>query len=399
MSKRASRLTKESLPEVPKPQIESIRILNAEGEEIDTIRYGQKIFIEVVTKDAFACNLVLTAKNTDWKEPEKRLEKKWRVSPTIGTAIKDEGTLISFLPQAEWLKDIEEHSEKTVFEVSLASSIRYSFYMGWKNEQEADNKKSKEIDISPIIVVIDPGHGYSIGFTGTQCRGFEYYLQDEKGDLDKTKTTKAKASSLPDYVLDDINKWIIKWVDLPVTKEEQEWFYVIDIAIKLLEKLEKEKLYNVIMTREVEKKEESRVQLAGSDIYSNRRKVVNDNKADYFISIHCDGQASFKNTGAFVVIPRDVDTNSEGDDVKKSRQLGQDLMDNYSIINPDAKPVQQVTEKAVLREGNSAQRRVIVELGRMTNPHDIKKLYADGNKDRIAEQLKEGIIFNIKNRV
>lgn len=217
---------------------------------------------------------------------------------------------------------------------------------------------------------------------------------------DKTKTKIVRAFDLPNHVLADVNTWIVEYTSIRTLKEDQEWCSVIDISLLLKAKLEAGSNHKVMMTREVVVNLADRVQLPGKDKYSDRRKVVNDNKANYFISIHCDGQASFKHTGAFVVIPRNVDSHGTKtpSGIEKSRQLGLDIMNNYSVISPTSPSVIQVgEEKSVLRKEKSAERRVIIELGRMTNPHDILKLYAEGNKDLIAEQLKNGILYNINN--
>lgn len=94
-----------------------------------------------------------------------------------------------------------------------------------------------------------------------------------------------------------------------------------------------------------------------------------------------------------------MDTNSQGKDLKLSKELAEDLVKHFNVINHDKKPVWVANgEKGVLTKNNKVPRRVIVELGRMTNPLDIIKLYEDGTQDKIAKQLKDGIVYNIKKR-
>lgn len=153
------------------------------------------------------------------------------------------------------------------------------------------------------------------------------------------------------------------------------------------------------MTRKLEKKPDKRVQIKGKDTYKARHSVPNDNSADYFISIHCDGQGSFKPTGAFILYPRDKDTNSIGSDIDKSKQFALNIAHNYQALWLDSTPTRAPANndgKYVLKAGNKTQRRILVELGRMTHPKDILRMYKPGVKNEIARNLAKGIEANIK---
>ena len=261
-----------------------------------------------------------------------------------------------------------------------------------------DETVSKE-----LVIVIDPGHGWKYGLSGTECRQFSYYEKNGQGERNINKIKTDTAFNLPPHVLKNVEYWIKEFVSIPkLDKKYAEWFYVIDVALLLKKELEKENQYKVLMTREVEAEPKDREQISGTDTYTARNQVPNDNNADYFISIHCDG-TSFKSSGAFVLYPRNKDTNSQGRDVEKSRIFAQDITNHYKkVYHLDPKPIKQPGDgekegKFVLKSGNKTQRRVLVELGRMTNPNDIIKLYEPNIQEKMAKQLAEGIIFNITN--
>lgn len=277
--------------------------------------------------------------------------------------------------------------------------IRY----GDKIQIEAQNDNSKmAVGTSLIIPTIS-----EVKWT---TEAVKYGQKANNGDLNKTVIKTAQAKDLPDYVLQDIDKWIVSYSsisDKDLKVEDREWHYVAEVSHRIVTLLNSYNNIVVYLTKDLEVHRDGNIllkkQIKGEQVISERRAVANDNKADCFLSLHCDGQATFKTTG--VIIPRDADS-SEADksDISKSRQLGNDIMNRYSLIQTlyvDKKPdpvVQLSEEKGVIIKSNKTQRRIIIEFGRMTNPNDIRNLYSNGAKDTIAQNLVDGIIYNINNR-
>jgi len=175
----AKRLERDPYREVLKPEIVSVKVLNRDGNEIETIKYGLPITISIRTKDTFACKVNLKAKNPDWKEGERIIEKNrlvnrppWymHVPIPMNNVCNEEGVDITFTPTADWLKDIEEHTEKTVFEVELIGSMAYCRFAQLFEPYVVEAKETKEIEITPFIVVTDAGHG--IGINGDSGASF-----------------------------------------------------------------------------------------------------------------------------------------------------------------------------------------------------------------------------------
>ena len=410
---------------VSSPKILSVARVNAaKKKKMNKAKYGVKACLQMDTQDSCRnCSLLVAIHCDDWKDDYiKMLE---ITTKSAVTTIPEEQTFFEFTPNVEWLKDSNKSSGNMVAKIYLVSCWMFSlrppdaelarmaeafeqnkteyqclmFLHG--NYLKQDTKETEKIPVSKIVIVIDPGHGWSTGYTGTECRQFCYYEKNTKGEKDINKTKTDTAFNLPDYVLQNIEYWIANYVSITrLEKKYHEWFYVIDVSLLLKKELEKENRYKVLMTRAVEKNIGE--QISGEDTYTARHKIPNDNNADYFISIHCDGASSFKNSGAFVLYPRNKDTNSRMQDVEKSRIFARDIKSHYKALNLDSKPVQQPGNKEgegkfVLKSGNKTQRRILVELGRMTNPNDILKLYEADMQENTAKHLAEGIIFNITN--
>ena len=408
-----------------------------EREKADKVKYGTEAFLRIQTTSAYHCFALVVVRCEDWRDDFVGM------TPIMRFPDGSEETIFSFTPQAEWLDDIHNTYTSTMtaevylvyekitlnrgrrlsvpelremavrFESASDDDYYWDFRRGLNNRFVLCYRlgSRREIEVSKIVIVIDPGHGWSRGSTGTECRQFVYFGRNEEDERDTSSTRTDTAFNLPDYVLEEIEYWIQRFTYIPrIPRRYQEWFYVIDVSLLLKAELERSGEYRVLLTREVEPNPQYRIQIAGTDTMRERHRVPNDNDADYFISIHCDGQPSFRLSGAFVLYPRNGDTNSDGQDVRKSRTLGQDIVTHYTALNIARDPIRgggyidPVRQPApndgkfVLMRGNETQRRVLVELGRMTNPHDILGLYQPNIQQTMAENLAQGIIFNITNR-
>jgi len=241
-----------------------------------------------------------------------------------------------------------------------------------------------------VIIVIDPGHGYTTGNTGAASRIYTYKVQGEDGKpLMKDKeyvTSTGNVENLPNYVLDDPNTWIIS------SKEDlkrPEGFLVFDVSLKLKELLNNEGYDSVFLTRT------DKGPISGADNSTTRAeriKIANDNNADYFISIHADGVAGYTATGSHVIYPSSNVADKET--VEKSKELGDYILKYYDVVKVESNsPKQDVRGLQVLGNSNKTKRKVLIELGFVTSPKDAKALFE--NEDKIAEQIKKGLMEHI----
>jgi N-acetylmuramoyl-L-alanine amidase len=124
---------------------------------------------------------------------------------------------------------------------------------------------------------------------------------------------------------------------------------------------------------------------------AKRIKIANDNQADYFISIHSDG-GTFNSFGSHTIYPKTLDK-----DIKnKSKKLAEDIYKYYDVIEKEINsPKEDTRGLQVLSPSNKTKRKVLVELGFLTNPREAKSLFS--NIDKIADQLAKGLIYNIEN--
>lgn len=106
-------------------------------------------------------------------------------------------------------------------------------------------------------------------------------------------------------------------------------------------------------------------------------------KADYFISIHCDGWTDFSK-GAHTIYNDET-----------SKQLAIDLLDNYDTTNILPKSPHKRSDLGVLGSSNKSKKKVLIELGYLTSPIDAKNIVT--NKNKIATLLVNGLTKNINN--
>jgi N-acetylmuramoyl-L-alanine amidase len=234
------------------------------------------------------------------------------------------------------------------------------------------------------VIVIDPGHGYTKGNTGAVSFIYTHKIKgtDGKPELDNKKlpkTAKNNVETLPQYVIDDPVTWVVSTKEDP---DRSERFLVHDVGAKLKTLLEAKEYKKIFITR-------ARGPIAGSDDSATRQAridISNNNKADYFISVHADGVDNMTATGSHVIYSGSADT--------KSEELATDIFSTYTIVAVEAtSPKTDVRGLQILKGVNKAERKVLIELGFVTTPKDAKSLFT--SIDTIASQVKDGLIVNI----
>lgn len=245
------------------------------------------------------------------------------------------------------------------------------------------NKCLKLLKTPKPIIVLDPGHGYSKGNTGASASIYKYKVRDSP-----SLTREADVDNLPDYVLDDPDKWIASKKE---DHKKAEAYLVYDVSVRLKDLLEKEG-YKVLMTRD------QRGGINGADNGETRKKridLANDNKADYYVSIHADGDEKNTLTGSHVIYPNE--NRQDADICAKSRELGLDIMKYYTVVKVESEsPKVDIRGLQVLGSTNKTQRQVLIELGFVSTPKEARKLFSSVNE--IADQLKRGLIEHISSK-
>jgi N-acetylmuramoyl-L-alanine amidase len=240
-----------------------------------------------------------------------------------------------------------------------------------------------------INIVIDPGHGYTKGNTGATSKIYTYKIKGNDGkplkkDDGEFETNTANVLKLPQYVIDDPTTWV---VSKKSDSDHTERGLVFDISVKLKDLLDKDG-FSCFLTRE------SKV-IQGNDDSSTRKKridIANSKKADYFISVHADGADNDISSGAHVIYPKT--TEKEVKDA--SKEFGEDIFKFYNIVQVESNsPREDSRGLQVLGSTNNTKRKVIIELGFVTTPRDSKAMFS--NIDKIADQLYQGLLHNIKN--
>ena len=252
-------------------------------------------------------------------------------------------------------------------------------------DSKVQTENIKQNNDNKYIIILDPGHGVKPGNLGTQAR--KYKIKDDNKVYD--------VNTLPNNVLTNPSNYIIGNNEHPsggFDNENTESNIVYDIALKMKEKIE---TYGhlVYITRSqratINLSEEANFKkylgggaTAGAAI-NFRSKMSSTLKADYFISIHCDGWNDFSK-GAHTIYSDD-----------DSKQLAIDLINKYDITNILSKSPHKRSDLGVLKSTNKAKKKVLIELGYLTSPIDAKNII--NNKDKIATLLVNGLIKNINN--
>lgn len=235
-----------------------------------------------------------------------------------------------------------------------------------------------------IKIVIDPGHGYTKGNTGAVSYIYTHKIKGADGEpvLNEKKEFKTSSNgikTLPAYVINDPDKWIISKKEDP---NHNERTLVYDVSVKLKELLENDN-FTCFITRN------SRVVTGNDDQKTRKARIdlANNNKADYFISIHADGSTNSNATGAHVIYPKTSDPLIS----KNCKAFASDILSLYNVVNVEStSPKEDERGLQVLGSSNKTPIKVLVELGFVTSPKDANAMFL--NIDKIANQLFKGVM-------
>lgn len=264
-------------------------------------------------------------------------------------------------------------------------SYKYN-YVDNPNVWYGDRNNAFYLERRKPIIVIDPGHGYSNSIDpktniGAQARIYKYKV---KGN--EKKIERAEVDKLPQYVLDEPEKWIVNNKELD--KYRTEHILALRVSRKMEELLTK-KGFECYLTRNNETVEK----LVSESAIWKRMDFANEKNADYFISIHADGSEGYP-TGSHAIYTNNLDDTL-------SKEIASDILRFYTIVPHSEKHPRKDTNQDVgllnntnrAKEKKLVERRTLVELGFITTPKDAKIMFENINK--IAEQLVQGLLYNI----
>lgn len=375
--------------------------------ELEVCKYGKKMVLQVVTEASYNCKLVVCVSCDDWKaEYQNQIFESYINTPGNFDPVSTL-SVFEFKPNVNWLKDdldVEE-SEIVATTCLYKSFSAYSRIDNVKSElllylKDNDSSKLKSLGIEiygkplevkrklrKIIIVIDPGHGVIGGNVGTQAKEYMYAKEsdgkkmiDENGNVVPFDENYHKVSNLPDYFLNNPDEFFIAE---KYDNEFTESMFVYDISIDIVTAL-KARNYTVYNTRE--KREPISLKADQKHALGYRVDIANNKNADYFVSLHADGNVVINMRGAHAIF-------YSGD--KGSKVFASYLLDD-SVIPKLPKHPSGRTDLRVLKPSNKAKYKTLIEFGFMSNPMDAQLMFT--KKEEFATKLVKGLIKHIEEK-
>ena len=160
----------------------------------------------------------------------------------------------------------------------------------------------------------------------------------------------------------------------------------LDVALKL-EKILTDKGYTVVMIRT-----ENDIDLSNAE----RAKIANDEKADAFVRIHCNGSTNKEAKGALTMCQTKKNSYIGKSMYKKSRALSDYVVD--SLCKETKATNKGVIETDSMSGINWCKVPVtIVEMGFMANAEEDKLLTSDTYQDKLAKGIAAGVVEYLEN--
>jgi N-acetylmuramoyl-L-alanine amidase len=258
-------------------------------------------------------------------------------------------------------KSIDSTSAKPKVEQKSSSNQEKSPIAEVKGE--SIEKKQKK------IIVIDPGHGIRgdskvSANVGTQIRllKLEKEIKNTKLEIGKNYSWK----DLTDEIINNAHQYF-KYIETKDPKSPTEAEYVYERAIELKQLLEKDG-HIVYLTRDTKGNISyenipniaicKSLKIKSKAPLSYRNTIANEAKANYFISLHCDGVENLINNYA-VMCYKD----------ENGKKLAEKIVKNYCKIKALTSKRSDLT---VLK--NNAKYKILIEFGFMTTPRNVKIL-------------------------
>ncbi len=242
---------------------------------------------------------------------------------------------------------------------------------------------------SDAIIVIDQGHGTLITLKDEQVGtaiiiGYNLYQQGADGKPDRSQPTIKydDLTLLPSYVTTATNPRI--WINSAIhstDNDDAERHLTFEVGVEL-ERILSDAGYTVFKTRNLE---------TDAPTNTERAEFANSHNADYFISIHADGDKWYKTSGSHSEYRQSTDSDYNATQI----EFATDIFSQYDVINKTTSPVENSRiHVAVLSPTlNKTPRKTLVEIGFGSNPTEFA--YMDSNYAEIALQIAQGLDINV----
>ena len=340
----------------------------------------------------------------------------WDNSPTRGN-IRAVGCGVEIVGQYEFTKSFGDSFPLTLSSEGLKKGAYVDFFANDDDSNILSVHVGRVMILGrKIVIVIDPGHGHTRGDTGTSVRLYTHRVREGERDVDK----RVNIHTIPDTAVNDPNT---RFATNPANNEiladsryanwnERE--IVFELATQMKEELDKKGCYEVLLTRQVARA----VGRDDNEELFRRNRFANDNNADYFISLHLEGDPNDVGARGAFYMYRDNDPH-----LSYTHALGKDLTrylrpaisgSNDFIPITDARQARLAIFSSDRRLGNHTKHKALIEIGTLTNPFDARILVEDEDvrvraraEDRviegrgavlsaICEQLLKGLYENIE---
>lgn len=337
------------------PKIESVQVFSDKGDEISQIKYGQTVSIVVKTRDALKCKLAIVAKNADWTAIQ--LLQADKIEEKISEKHTCEGVQLAFKAERAWIKESEKE-KKVVFTALLFKKT--TFYAQNDVESKAsealDSLDTDEVEVLPVIVVIDPGHGVKGMKNGKKMAWMD-------GGAVKLKDPNGKSYG--------------------TNLEHKESDITLDVSQKMKTHLEDNA--DVFLTREGE------IDLLSQTVLDQhalnfRWKLANNKNADILVSIHCNNSTDTTASGFEVLYDADTERN---------KKLAEAITSEQKLVTLRTPAHRKQTLTALSGFTNDA---VLVEMGFLSNDDDreVMTTQSDDMAKEIVAGIKKFIKENLK---
>lgn len=396
----------DSSPEatISNPGIISVQWMNKTGEhEIEKLICSRQVQIVVKTENADNEKVMLAVKNpnraltiTNHDLKMSYFEEDDGMVIAIGDIDCNGIARFDFWAEKNWLLDGELINNELTAIAFIYDGIKVI-------PKKEDTIEATISVVENIVIVIDPGHGHTNGDTGTIFRYYKHKVK-ENGKIKKDAIQESTIDTIPDYIIEDTslfegfskdNKGNDK-VDERYSKwNERE--IVFELALLMKKELE-QKGYSVILTREVSLKKGN----DNRDELYRRNKLANDNNADYYISLHVNGNAgNISKRGAFYMY------RSDDTFLSNTIELGKDMLKYFKLISSESDdfiPIDTPQQFGLAifspdsKVGNNTKFKTLIEIGTITNPYDARilaQLKESVNMNLLSTQLLKGLYENI----
>ncbi|MCD8031670.1 MAG: hypothetical protein LUF85_12835 [Bacteroides sp.] len=155
----------------PRPTLTTLQVVDKRGFKKEKFKYGDKVIIEVGATGLTEYNYIaIRVSNPDWKQIKEYSMHECMIAYNSSSpdGKKIQVFKLEFSAEPGWLKDQSKYKSSTTVEAFLCGSnylpLNYQSWQQMRNDVDYDNPiselKVEDIEISKIIVFLDPGHGF-----------------------------------------------------------------------------------------------------------------------------------------------------------------------------------------------------------------------------------------------